>query len=200
VFVKNVNLADCWIDIEAGPPRNNDAIAAGLRYYVPGVLIAVTREMIYTSRRTGLLRSWRDANGDLQLGPGEDRQLADGIYDLQIALGYDGNSTTTYLTGSGEPVDNRVTDTADATDEWLWNAAGDQGFGVDGSAFEFMASDQLRMIEVGVAAGVSARLGASTWPKLLDGVPPSVTQRPPGLLYFASSTSKAFLRNSSLFK
>jgi prepilin-type N-terminal cleavage/methylation domain-containing protein len=168
----------CGINAPAGKARN----PPGGPSAAPGTLIAVEHQMLYVDQGTKRLWMWRDADGDRDVDPIERTALFDGVYDLQVAEGYDGN-----------PADGREVDDASDTDEWRYNHPLDPSFGA--AAFLPITEDQLRMLQVAVTVAVKARLGENVPSQILDGPPlPAVAN-----LFYVSTSSKAYLRNVNIF-
>lgn len=107
----------------------------------------------------------------------ETQILADNVYDLQFALGYD-----------VAPIDGKITNTGSINDEWLGNAVGD---GLGNAGLVNAKEHELRMLQVGVAVGGSVS-GMSGRAQILNG-PERVLDN--GLL--RSVGASVYLRNSN---
>lgn len=120
------------------------------------------------------LLEWFDDNRNMILDAGESRVVFPGVYDFQIALGYD------------DPEDGRVADTGTTADEW-WGNATETGAVT-------LARPTLRMGGVGVIVGVKAvEPGAKTM-SVLNG--PTFTRN---TYVMRKAQGKAMLRNIAVF-
>ncbi|HVK61225.1 MAG TPA: prepilin-type N-terminal cleavage/methylation domain-containing protein [Bdellovibrionales bacterium] len=139
VALSNIDEAACTLRASPGPASGNDSfINAPPINWAGAVLSAVSVRTFYRKPSTNELHSfvYTDANS------GEDRILADQIYDFQAALGYDFN-----------PTDGLCTETEDGSgDEWLGNRAGtDEEIGSDDFLNASLAD--LKMLSVGIISG-----------------------------------------------
>lgn len=145
-----------------------------------GARLAATTERTYYLRRDmHTLHEYVDTNQNDVLDPEETRVVADQVYDLQVALGYDTDN------------DGQVRDTNGTDDEWQFNAPGsDTPAG--------WSERNLRMIAVGVVVGNRVPTSpGTTLPSLrvLDGAPVSA---PRTLL--RSSLARVYFRNNYIFQ
>jgi Tfp pilus assembly protein PilE len=141
-FLTNVQTVACTVDLAPGQGfggLNNPPVAPAT--WVGGSLSVVDVATLYLDSTSTELREFRDLNNNGTIDAGEQTVLADQVYDLQFALGYDSN-----------PRDGRITDTASDTDEWLFNSNGpNEAFGLGGLTGA-LPSD-LRMVSVGLILG-----------------------------------------------
>lgn len=129
-----------------------------------------------------LLKAFHDWNLNGMADDDDFDVLSANIHDLHFALGYD-------VDGDGAALETGTPD-----DEWLGNALGDAlGAGGLASASE----DQLRMVGVGVIAGVRSPYMSDTpapYPRVLDGDPLSGERTT-----FRKSLGYALFRNLNVF-
>ena len=120
------------------------------------------------------LLEWFDDNNDAFVSDGEIRVVFPGVYDFQLALGFD------------EPENGRVIDAASTSDEWWGNAAetGNMPFERSG----------LRMGNVGVIVGVKAVDPGQKTLSVLNG--PAFTR---SNHVMRKAVGKAMLRNIAVF-
>ena len=120
------------------------------------------------------LLEWFDDNRNMVLDADESRVVFPGVYDFQVALGYD------------DPEDGRITDTGTTADEWWGNAAE--------TGAVTLARPTLRMGSVGVIVGVKAvEPGAKTM-SVLNGQ--TFTRN---TYVMRKAQGKAMLRNIAVF-
>jgi prepilin-type N-terminal cleavage/methylation domain-containing protein len=138
------------------------------------VLGKVSRFFLDSTRHVLVLEKDIDDDGDL-----DQVDLADSVYDLQAALGYDVNRNGV------------IADTGGTDDEWLFNATGD-ALGAGGLA---AATDgDLRTILYGIVMGTNARTPTGNV-QVLNGVSRSV----PGMM-LRGTLGGAMFRNLALFE
>ena len=142
--------------------------------FTGGTLVAVRVKRYWLDAATHQLKL--DISAD-NANNFETQVLADNVFDLQFALGYD-----------VVPVDGAISDTGSVNDEWLGNATGDI-LGADGllNAQEH----ELRMLQVGVAVGGKID-GMSGRAQILNGPEHTLSN---GLLRTVGAT--VYLRNSN---
>jgi len=109
-FVTGVDLNTCRLTVANGQ-------AAGYNRphptpdYSNGTVSMMTVQTVYLDTVTRMLKRFIDANNNGVMDANEDVILADGVFDIQFALGYDFNVP-----------DGNVLDSADGqNDEWLYN-------------------------------------------------------------------------------
>ncbi len=154
--VEEVALSNCTARLTLGvaaalehPPSSNGA-------WVDGTLAVVNIKSLWLNTDTGELKLEEDRDHD---GVLEVSTVADRVFDLQAALGYDVS-----------PWDWHVTDTGGPDDEWLYNAPGERFQDPQTPGLESARRDELRLIRVGVVVGapVSTRTGQGA-AKILNG-------------------------------
>lgn len=119
-FATNVTIdaVNCRLTYSAGQAALNDRPPPLLPGPIPynwsnGTVTLVNVETFYLDTTTRLLKRWMNTNNDTTLDATEDVIVADRVFDMQFALGYDFN-----------PADGNVVSSANGTgDEWLYNAA-----------------------------------------------------------------------------
>lgn len=149
----------------------------------PATLVVVSASTFFVDRAAHALKFWSDLDGDGNATGDELTVVHDQIYDLQIAMGFD-----------GLPEDGRLEDYRSDDDEFLFNHTADALFPGNGN-FAAVARSELRLIEIAVAVGVRAELAAGNEVQLLDRAAPISV---PGV-YLTQTSSKAFLRNQAVF-
>lgn len=149
----------------------------------PATMVVVEARTLFVDRASHEMKFWTDANGN---GDADDDELTvvhDGVYDLQVALGFD-----------GLPEDGILDDTAANDDEFLFNHATDALFPGNGN-YAGVTRSQLRMLQVGVAVGTPSEVSGANAVQLLDRAAPlSVAD-----VHLVPAVSKAFLRNLAVF-
>lgn len=144
---------------------------------VGGAMAVVKSKRFYVNKTTHELIMQQDTDND---GTWEDVVLADEVYDLQLALGYDSGTA-----------DGHITDTGSSTDEWLYNAPGDTMATINSTGAD---PTDLRMMAVGIIFGTRSTTMSGNPVKLLDG--PQVTQPD---RFLRGTIGRAMMRNLSLF-
>lgn len=171
----NANGANCQINFVPNAGAGLDKLPGDDSEFVGGSLLAVQIRRYFVDAATKELVLEMDTNND---GTPERHVLADRVYDLQVALGYDTNQ------------DRAVFSNGTAADEYLYNHPAD----VFGTGGLLDARDtQLRTVQVGLIMGVPFQ-GRNTQAKSLDGPVRSAT----GTLLRATH-GRAFMRNLSLY-
>lgn len=175
----NANSSNCHINFPSGfgggPTDELDKLAGDPTDFVGGAIAAVRLRKYRVDHTKNELILEVDSDGD---GTLEQHVVADRVYDLQVALGYDTDQ------------DRDVEFNGTTADEFLFNAPGDEmGEGGLSGARE----SQLRLAQIGLIVGVPA--GRHTLAaKALDGP----TRTANGVLLRATH-GRAFLRNLSLY-
>jgi hypothetical protein len=162
-----LTLADpvgCTVNVSPGAAfgglNNPPGVFAG---WTSGHLSVVNVATLYLDTASTELREFQDLNFNGVIDPGEETVLADQIFDVQYALGYDAN-----------PRDGRVTNNNDDTDEWLYNSNGlNEGMGIGGLTGA-LPSD-LRMVAVGLIIGDRVNGQLPVQAQVLNGPPRSMT-------------------------
>jgi Tfp pilus assembly protein PilE len=141
-YLTNVQTGPCTVDVAPGVAIGGiNSPPGAFNGWIGGRLTVVDVGTIYLDMATNELREFKDLNFNGVIDPGEESVLANQVYDLQFALGYDAN-----------PRDGRITNNGDDTDEWLYNSNGvNEGFGIGG--LTGAVPSDLRMIEVGLLMG-----------------------------------------------
>lgn len=112
-YVTNINLATCQADLVNGqlPPAGFNALGAPPYNFTNTTMSLVNVQTFYWDSAAFTLRRFMDGNNDGVAQPGEDVIVADQVYDLQVALGYDFNVA-----------DGNLSETPTGlNDEWLHN-------------------------------------------------------------------------------
>lgn len=112
-YVTAVNLALCQADITNGQASGNalPPPPVGNPNWTNATMTMVNTQTLYWDGTNFTLRRFIDANNDNAAQPGEDVIVADQIFDLQVALGYDFNVA-----------DGNISETANGVnDEWMHN-------------------------------------------------------------------------------
>jgi hypothetical protein len=97
----------------------------------------------------------RDLNNSGGIDAGEQSTMQTGVYDFQVALGFDFS-----------PKDGSVTDTNSNTDEWLYNVGSEQ---ITDPFFANVTPRDLQMVRIAIAVGTKAVDVPSGDFNLLDG-------------------------------
>ena len=142
VYSTSVDLVACTLTFTGGQaaadPEQANPLATN---WGNGTVSVVNVQTYYMDSTAHALNVWADANNDGAIQANESSLVATGVYDFQVALGFDLNS------------DHNLVDQENNTDDWLYNAAGESmGVGVFASASMF----QLEMVEVGIMLGIPA--------------------------------------------
>jgi prepilin-type N-terminal cleavage/methylation domain-containing protein len=159
-YVQIANAATCQITVANGQMSGNDNVAGldPVNGFTGGIMSQMDVQTLYVDTVNNQLLSFVDANNNGAIDPGEVSLLADQVYDLQIALGYDFN-----------PTDGTITDTQSNADEWTNNAAGAND-ALGAGFFLTATADQLRMIEFGLVLGTPLpATGAGNRVQILNG-------------------------------
>lgn len=176
----------CAINIPPGRAGQAEGMLprdlAGVGY--PATLVVVDTETYYVDRLTSDLNYWSDFDGDLVATANEITLVHDRVYDMQLAMGYD-----------GLPEDGEIVDAASAGDEFLFNHPSDPDMPGASGTFAAVTTSQLRILQVAVAVGAPSQISGNNSIQLLD--------RGPGVsasgVYLTQTASKAFMRNLNLF-
>ncbi len=175
----NANASSCKINF---PPGHGGSVADELAKlpgddtdFVDGAIAVVRIKKVYVDHTTHQLILEEDADSD---GTLETHVIADGVYDLQAALGYDEDS------------DRTIRDTNDTADEFLFNHPSDE-MGTGGLT-EAKVTD-LRMIQIGLIVGVRMQ-GSNGSAQTFDGPVRTATDT-----LLSATQGRAFLRNLSLY-
>jgi hypothetical protein len=181
-WVSSVDLNTCRATVEYGPGAFNDSVAEPYDWS-GAMLVPIKLKSFYLDTATNELVRYTFANGGGNHDAGSDSRLADRILDFQIALGFDFN-----------PADGVVTDTANDTDEYLYNWQGGlETFGV--GTFRNAAWNNMRMVELGLIIGLpSSNPNASGPTSVLDG---PVINQPTWVL--ERQTSRFMLRSTRTY-
>lgn len=150
-----------------------------------GTLVIVRPRTLFVDG--GRLMEWNDdlvglsgANpNDAVAQAAEMRVVFPGVFQLQLARGYD-----------GLPEDGRAVDVGTTSDEWVGTVASDTRPGT-------LRDDQLRLLRVGVVVGVKTTTPISSSVKVLNGAP--VVTGPTNRMIVRAAQGEAFLRNLLLF-
>lgn len=165
----------CAINIPSGLPVASSKVPGGR-------LIVATQQVFFRAPATtgalveNGLYAFKDENFDDRFDPGELTLIADNVFDLQIALGYDHDKN------------GRIVEDGTTTDELHFNAAGDAlpaGFDLE----------NLRQLAVGLVVGVPLQArGTAPTVQVFDGpARTSVTH------HLRGTVLRATLRNIFLF-
>jgi len=103
---------------------------------VGGSVVAVRPRTLFVDHVDRRLMEWYDEDGDGTADDDEQRVVFSGVYDFQVAFGYD-----------GAPENGRLVEGPSTTDEWLGNVAAD-------ALPAGTRDDHLRMVSFGVVTGV----------------------------------------------
>lgn len=175
VIVSNsVSTAACQVNFPSGA-HALDKLAGSLSDFDGGSLAAVKLRTLRVDQANHQLILEEDLDSN---GTTESHVIAEDVYDLQVALGYDANN------------DGKVASDATSNDEFLYNAAGD-AMGSGGLADADVAD--LRMIQVALVVGARVP-SANNSVTVLDG--PSRTSA--GMLLRAAQ-GRVHFRNLSLY-
>lgn len=176
LFSTGVNGSSCHLIFPPGHNGLGKSKVVTASTFSGGALIPVRVKRYWLDESTHQLKvdiSEPNTNGF------ETQILADQVYDLQFALGYDVH-----------PADGSVEDLGSDNDEWLGNAAGD-AMGVNG--LQDAQETDLRMLQVGLIVGgtVGAMSGRA---QILNGPERELEN---GLLRAVGA--RVYLRNSNLY-
>ena len=177
ISLSAVDTAACVATWAPGPLSPVD-IPGLLPGFVNGALVAADISTIFLAASHDLMvfTEKDDFNGgDVTLTLGEVTRIASDVYDFQVQVGYDGDQ------------DGRIVDTGTSTDEWLFNAAGD-----DPASFN---PEAVRMVAVGVIVGVPLTdPGYRSSAQVVGGTVVSASR-----LHLRGAMGKAALRNLFIF-
>jgi prepilin-type N-terminal cleavage/methylation domain-containing protein len=123
----------------ANPPvgrGDGEREPASLSDLVGGSAVAVRPRTLYVDHTGHRLMEWFDVDGDGTADADEQRVVFPGVYDFQVAVGYD-----------GAPENGRLAEGPSTSDEWLGNVAAD-------ALPAGVRDDHLRMLSFGIITGV----------------------------------------------
>ena len=149
----------------------------------PATLVVVEARTMFVDRTTHELKYWTDLNGNGDADDDEFTVVHDGVYDFQVALGFD-----------GLPEDGILDDNVADDDEFLFNHVDDAAFPGNGNLAD-VASSQLRMMEIAVAVGTHSQVSGGNSVQLLDRAAPISVAN----VHLVQTASKAYLRNLAVF-
>lgn len=182
VQIKSPNTAACKanLDSAAGLVTMIDHVPVGTvdaNFNNGTMVIGKTKRFMITG--TSVLSVQEDTNND---GTEEQTDLADNVFDLQVALGYD-----------VPPSNSQVTDSGNQHDEWLYNSGADvwQANGLSGAE-----RTHLRMLRLGVVVGAPAR-GSNNRVRVLDHPTGSLPGQARWIM--RGTTATLLLRNLNIF-
>ncbi|MGZ3721667.1 MAG: PilW family protein [Bdellovibrionales bacterium] len=143
-FAAAVDLGLCTLSIQPGQAAGGD-VTGGTLDWSGGMATLMKVTTFYWTAANATLNRFTDANNDGVMSAGETAIVAVGVYDLQIALGYDFN-----------PADGNILTTATGVnDEWLNNAPGVVESLGTGYFVPAPPPASLLMVEAGVILGVA---------------------------------------------
>lgn len=156
-YVTAVNLGTCRITVANGPASFNDSAVEPFNW-VEGTVVPVDVKTFYLDRTTNELNRYTYRNGGANVNDGTLSPMVDQVLDFQLGLGFDFS-----------PADGQVSDTTNATDEFMYNAPGvNERLGV--GFFLNASSSQLRMVALGLIIGTPSMEGNSGGGfRILDG-------------------------------
>ncbi len=179
--VDELDLTTCEARLEPGQAHATDASPEDDAVWAGGVVAVVRVQVYWVDHTDSALKVEEDyaRDGTLVI-----RTVADRVFDLQIALGYDVS-----------PSDWQISETGDTQDEWLFNAEGDV-LGGGGQGLLLARREDLRMVRFGLIVGAPVRgYRVSQSLQLLDG---PVRQRDGWIL--GSSLTTVGLRNLEIMR
>jgi prepilin-type N-terminal cleavage/methylation domain-containing protein len=153
---------------------------ASLSALVGGTIVAVRPRTIFVDHGQRRLMEWFDTDLDGAADSDELRVVFPGIYDLQIAVGYD-----------GAPEDGKITIGGTNTDEVRGNASPD-------ALAAGVLDDHLRMVTFGVITGTRVVDAPLRQEKVLNG-PTLTTNGPLSGVLLRKAVGQAMLRNLLVF-
>jgi hypothetical protein len=164
---------NCALSVAAGAAPNLDT-TTDLTRFVGGNLTPVVAATIALDPDAHVLTQ------TLRGVPDQVLVLADNVFDFQVQLAYDAN-----------PVDNRITDRGDTSDEWLYNDPTETAL----SNIPHATASELRMVGVSFVVGIRVSdKGFSNDVQVIGGKRFSV----PGV-YLRGANGRAYLRNLAVF-
>jgi prepilin-type N-terminal cleavage/methylation domain-containing protein len=149
----------------------------------PGTLVMVTASTFFVDRSTHELKIWSDTDGDGDAGASELTLVHDQVYDLQLAMGFD-----------GLPEEGEVVDANSSTDEFLFNHVSDATMPGNGNFADVVLS-QLRLLQISVAVGTPSQVSGGNAVQLLDRASAITATN----VYLTQTSGKAYMRNLALF-
>lgn len=164
-FATAVDLNTCRLTYSSGQaaPNNMPPPSAS---YSNGAVSLVSVQTLYLDTGARMLRRFSDVNNNGAIDGTESVIIADGVFDLQLALGYDFNVP-----------DGNIAETADGlNDEWLYNAPTlIEAFGLGYFVSPPLTRSALLTAQVSVILGSDqAEGGVSAGPRrILNGPPRS---------------------------
>ena len=177
----NVSGPNC--KVVAPPGQGAGVLPTALAAVGVGTLVVVTASTIFVDGPAHTLSQWSDTNGNGSAEIGEITLIHDRVYDLQMAMGYD-----------GLPENGAVVDANSSSDEFLFNHASDATMPGNGN-FVTVTTPQLRILQIAVAVGTPSQISGGNSVQLLNRSAPISF---PGV-YLTQTASKAFMRNLNLF-
>ncbi|MBI1948240.1 MAG: prepilin-type N-terminal cleavage/methylation domain-containing protein [Deltaproteobacteria bacterium] len=178
----NTRTGSCNIN---APPGLGSGVLPGTLASVgyPASLVVVSGRMIYVDRTTHALMMWIDATNPGAADADELTVLADNVWDLQLAPGYD-----------ALPQDGHVVDLDDGADEVLFNDTTDPSFPGEAGPFVNVRDVDLRTLRMSFAVGTSAQFDTGNSVLLLDGPTRSATG-----FYLEPTSVSVMMRNLNVF-
>ncbi|MGE4132799.1 MAG: PilW family protein [Bdellovibrionales bacterium] len=142
VYLTNLNAGTCQADMSAGQAAGGDSFG-GLPNWTGGTVSLVDVETYFVDPTTHQLNQFIDANNNNVADTNEVAAIVDGVFDLQVALGYDFAIS-----------DGNIAEAADGSnDEWLFNnPTTAEIFGI-GYFAPPLNRNQLLMVAVGTILG-----------------------------------------------
>jgi len=143
-FAVDEDTAACTLTISDGQARGGDS-DGGTIDWSGGMVTLMQVETLYWDSINSQIVRFQDLNNNGAVDLGEMSIVAVGVYDFQVALGYDFN-----------PADGNILTTANGVnDEWLYNAPGVIESLGTGYFVPAPSKSSLLLVQVGVVLGVS---------------------------------------------
>lgn len=177
-FITSVDLSSCRLSYSPGQAAGNNSVPNSYLWN-SGSMTLINVHTYYLSTSAHELHVFSDFNNNGVAESGEDMVIADQVYDMQVALGYDFN-----------PADGLITDNGSTTDEVLYNKTGDTALGALGTFQKAIRANLLTVIFSITSAGGTVANGGTRTIQNLDG--PSVTSN----LELRSQTLRLVPRNN----